>query len=91
MQGNFTEFYVAHKLELRKGLGADGGLSATQIRRVAALQMSQAVYTQRRSVSLLGDIGAGNCYSKTGLVSLKKCLGGGRGWRKGQFKSFIKP
>lgn len=25
MQGNFTEFYVAHKLELRKGLSADGG------------------------------------------------------------------
>lgn len=25
MQGNFTEFYVAHKLEPRKGLGADRG------------------------------------------------------------------
>lgn len=45
-------------------------------RRVAALQMSQAVYTQQHSVSELGDIGAGNCYSKTGLVRLKKCFGG---------------
>lgn len=82
MQGNFTEFYVAHKLELRKGLCSipqQTGLSATeQIRCVAALQMSQAVYIQQHSVSLLGDIGAGNCYSKTGLVSLKKCFEGGK-------------
>lgn len=82
MQGNFTEFYVAHKLELRKGLrsipGYRQGLSAVHIRCVAALQMSQAVYIQQHSVSLLGDIGAGNCYSKTGLVSLKKCFEGGK-------------
>jgi hypothetical protein len=45
---------------------------------VAALQMSQAVYIQQHSMSLLGDIGAGNCYSKTGLVSLKKCFEGGK-------------
>lgn len=56
-----------------------------QICRVAALQMSQAVYTQQHSVSELGDIGAGNCYSKTGLVRLKKCVvfffGGGANLR----------
>lgn len=81
MQGNFTEFYVAHKLELRKGSTAfpvQTGLAAARIRRVAALQMSRAVYIQQHSVSLLGDIGAGNCYSKTGLVSLKKCFEGGK-------------
>lgn len=37
MQGNFTEFYVAHKLELRKGLGSIPRSRRGAFRRAATL------------------------------------------------------
>ena len=49
MQGNFTEFYVAHKLELRKGLcrllGTDGAFGRADRRRGSITNVPSSLYT----------------------------------------------
>ena len=71
---------MAHKLELRKGLcrllGTDGAFRRADRRRGSITNVPSSLYTTAQR-EFAGDIGAGNCYSKTGLVSLKKCFEGG--------------